>query len=110
LVNLLSNAIKYSPLNKQIKIWIGKESDAVVLKVEDQGIGIDNKDVDKVFDRFYRAAGENEKTYPGFGIGLFLAREIIERHHGSIFVESQKGKGSIFTIKLPMDRIRKTVQ
>ena len=63
--------------------------------------GIEEKDHKKIFDRFYRVGGMSEQTYPGFGIGLFIAKSIIERHHGFIKVESEKNKGAIFTFYLP---------
>ena len=75
----------------------------VTVEVQDYGIGIDKKDQPKIFDRFYRIEGKSEQTFPGFGIGLFTASEIITRHYGTITVESEKGKGSLFTVNLPIE-------
>jgi signal transduction histidine kinase len=69
--------------------------------VTDFGIGIDKADQNKIFERFYRVEGRNEKTFSGFGIGLFIAKEIVERHEGKISVESITGRGSTFTFSLP---------
>ena len=109
LSNLLTNAVKYSPNSKNIEVSV-QHADAgnVAVNVKDQGIGIDKKDQGKIFERFYRAEGWSEQTYPGFGIGLFIASEIIHRHNGSISVESEKGKGSCFTFTLPVHQIKKT--
>jgi signal transduction histidine kinase len=60
------------------------------------------KKVNKIFERFYRSRGKAEQTYPGFGIGLFIANEFIQKHGGQVWVESEKGKGSIFTFALPI--------
>jgi signal transduction histidine kinase len=102
LINFLSNAIKYSPNSDKVEVWIRQsEKKCVSVSVKDFGIGIDEKDHEKIFERFYRAGGKEEQTFPGFGIGLFIAKEIIERHGGTIGLTSQKGKGSVFTFTLP---------
>jgi PAS domain S-box-containing protein len=103
LINFLTNAIKYSPDSHKIEVWIqqmGKNE--VSVNVKDYGIGIDKKFHEKIFERFYRAEGKKEQTYPGFGIGLFIAKEIVQRHNGSIYLTSEKGKGSFFTFTLPV--------
>lgn len=101
LINLVNNAVKYSPSNKEINVYVEKDgNDYVKVKVKDEGIGIAKKDLNKVFNRFYRVEGEKQDTFAGFGIGLFLCKEIIERHGGTIEVESEKGKGSVFSFKL----------
>lgn len=103
LFNLLTNAIKYSPKTNSIEISVHQtDQNAVAVSVADHGIGIDKKDHKKIFERFYRVDGKTEQTYPGFGIGLFIASEIINRHHGTISVESEKMKGSTFTFTLPV--------
>lgn len=97
LINFITNAIKYSPDSKDIVIRIQKhKNNQVSVSVKDQGIGIEKKNHKNIFKRFYRIGGKSEETYSGFGIGLYLAREIIERHNGSITVKSKKGKGSDF--------------
>ncbi|HEX3079809.1 MAG TPA: PAS domain S-box protein, partial [Puia sp.] len=102
LINFLTNAVKYAPNSKTIKIRSVVENDYVIVAVEDEGIGISKEDQEKIFERFYRAEGKNEKTYPGFGIGLFIASEIIQRHDGKIYVTSEPGKGSVFSFALPL--------
>lgn len=103
LINLINNAIKYSPLNRKIDIAIHAHGDKhIAVSVKDLGIGINQQDLQKIFERFYRVSGKNEETYSGFGIGLFIANQIIEKHHGSITVESEAGRGSVFTFILPL--------
>jgi len=101
LINLLINAIKYSPQAKEVIIKTRLTKEEIVVSIQDFGIGIDVDDHEKIFERFYRVQGKNEKTYPGFGIGLFIVKEIISNHQGKIWVESEKGKGSIFYFGLP---------
>ena len=102
LINFLTNAIKYSPNSDKVEVWVRQsEKDRVSVSVKDFGIGIEEKDHEKIFERFYRVGGKEEQTFPGFGIGLFIAKEIIQRHDGIIGLVSQKGKGSIFTFTLP---------
>ncbi len=102
IINLINNAIKYSPAKTNIEISINKAGDKIAVSVKDSGIGIAKKDVEKIFERFYRVTGKNEHAFSGFGIGLFLADEIIKRHNGEIKVESELNKGSIFTFTLPL--------
>ncbi|MES2774882.1 MAG: ATP-binding protein [Bacteroidota bacterium] len=102
-INIVTNAIKYSANGDKIDIWIRKANDNMVeVSIKDYGIGIDKEEHKKIFERFYRVNGKLEETYAGFGIGLFLANEIIERHNGSINIESEKGKGAVFTFTLPI--------
>ncbi len=103
LVNLLTNAIKYSPAAESVEVKVSRGAQAAIIRVKDSGIGIDKKDHQKIFERFYRVEGKSEQTYPGFGIGLFIASEIIQRHNGTITVESEKGKGSEFIVTLPLN-------
>ncbi|MDT0677703.1 PAS domain S-box protein [Autumnicola musiva] len=101
LINLVTNSIKYSPFNWEIEVKIEKSSvDKVLVSVKDFGIGIDKQNQQKIFKRFYRIDEKSEETYSGFGIGLYLAREIIERHNGIIEVKSEIGRGSVFTFTL----------
>lgn len=102
LTNLLTNAIKYSPDCREVKVESFIENNNVVVSVEDSGIGINKKDQQKIFERFYRVEGKNEKTFPGFGIGLFISMEIIHRHNGDIGVKSEPGKGSVFYFSIPV--------
>ncbi len=102
ITNFLTNAIKYSPESLEIYVESNVAEDNVFVSVEDRGIGISKADQKKIFERFYRVEGKNEKTFPGFGIGLFIAAEIIQRHGGVIGVNSAIPKGSIFYFSLPI--------
>lgn len=102
LINFLTNAVKYSPDAVEIKVKTEIKDNSAVLSVKDSGIGINKIDQEKIFQRFYRVEGKNEKTYPGFGIGLFIASEIIKRHSGKIGVQSEPGKGSVFYFSIPI--------
>lgn len=104
IINFVTNAIKYSPGKKQVDVAIEKEGESQVkLSVKDHGIGIDKEHHHKIFDRFYRAVGSSQRQYAGFGIGLFMAREIIQRHSGFVSVESKNGEGSVFSFTLPVE-------
>jgi len=100
--NFLSNAIKYSPKETIIKINSRLSGNNVQVSVTDEGIGIKPKDQEKLFQRFYRVENEQMKHISGFGIGLYLSSEIIQRHKGKIWVESTEGKGSTFFFSLPL--------
>ena len=103
MINFLTNAIKYSPDSNKIDVSIHRTINGrVAFTVKDYGIGIDKEEQEKIFERFYRAKGKEEQTYPGFGIGLFIAKEFVEKHDGQVSVESYKGSGSMFTFTLPI--------
>ncbi|KAA0129319.1 PAS domain S-box protein [Chryseobacterium sp. SN22] len=102
LVNFINNAVKYSPEGSTINVsCVTKEGRARVC-VTDEGMGIPVKDQPFVFDRFYRVESEGMKNKKGFGIGLYICKEIVARHHGEIGVESTEGKGSTFWFTLPV--------
>lgn len=101
-LNLLTNAIKYSPDAKEVDIDILCSKAAVTIAVKDFGIGIPDEYIDKIFERFYRVEEQVANTFGGFGIGLYIAAEIIRYHNGSITVKSEKGKGSVFYLTLPL--------
>lgn len=102
LINLISNAIKYSPAKSLINIEISKSDQNGMVSITDQGIGIAEKDHKKIFERFYRVEGKDEKHFSGFGIGLYLAHSIIERHGGKLTIQSTPQKGSTFTFSIPL--------
>lgn len=104
LINLMTNAVKYSIKKGDIIVTSEKIQNSVMVSVKDEGIGIDRNYQQKIFERFYRVAGKSEKTFPGFGIGLFIASEIIKSHKGNIGVQSEPGKGSIFYFSLPVTK------
>ena len=100
--NLLSNAIKYSPKSTTIEITCKQVNDLVQVGIKDEGMGIKASDMEKLFDRFYRVESDNTRSIAGFGVGLYLCSEIIKRHHGKLWVESEYGKGSTFYFTLPL--------
>ena len=102
LSNFLNNAIKYCPDSKKIVVDIENDEEMAICSVQDFGIGIRQDQHEKIFERFHRVSGSNLHTYPGLGLGLFIAKEIIERHDGKIWIESEEGKGSIFYFSLPL--------
>ncbi|KIA89247.1 PAS domain-containing sensor histidine kinase [Kaistella jeonii] len=102
--NLLTNAIKYSPSSKVVNVELSVDEDYAVVSVEDFGIGMDKEELNKIFERFYRVSGDDEETFPGFGIGLFIVKDILERHDGKIRVESIKDEGSKFCFFLPLEK------
>ena len=99
--NFLSNAFKYSDKETPIIVTSAKKNGCILVSVTDKGIGIKPKDQEKLFQRFYRVESEKMKNISGFGIGLYLASEIIQRHKGTIGVESEEGRGATFYFTLP---------
>ncbi|MBC2232742.1 HAMP domain-containing protein [Listeria seeligeri] len=99
--NLLTNAIKFTPTSGTINIRLYQDASHVFVEVEDSGIGISEADIDKVFQRFYKANHSRTREQGSSGLGLSICKKIIHLHHGEIFVESKQGKGTKFTIKLP---------
>jgi PAS domain-containing protein len=102
LSNLLSNAVKYSPKGKAIEIQCDLIDGNAQVSIKDEGMGIKQQDIDKLFSRFYRVNSKHTQQISGFGIGLYLCAEIIERHDGRIWVESKSGVGSTFHFTLPL--------
>jgi signal transduction histidine kinase len=98
--NLLTNAIKYTDAGGTISISVSENDDAVTICVADTGIGIPEQEQTQIFHKFYRASGDDAQSRGGHGLGLPLARDIVEMHHGSIRVESEPGEGSRFYIDL----------
>lgn len=101
ILNLLTNAVKYSPDANNVIVKLSQNQDAVTVNVQDFGIGIDKKNAQKIFERFYQV-GNKKRTNLGLGMGLYISKEIIERHGGTIAVSSTKGKGSTFMVTLPI--------
>ncbi|MGM9478083.1 ATP-binding protein [Pedobacter sp. GSP4] len=104
--NLVGNAAKYSPMGSKIMINAGKDLDQVSVSVSDQGMGISKEDQQFIFDRYYRVKNRQMGSIAGFGIGLYLCREIIEHHRGKISLLSEPQKGTIFTFSLPLETDR----
>ena len=100
---LLDNAIKYTPKGGKINVSVSKKNRYVFLRVKDNGVGIPEEDIPYVFDRFYRSDKSRSKTDSGgYGLGLSIAKRIVGIHKGTIKVESTSGKGSVFTVRLPL--------
>ena len=104
--NLINNAIKYCPESKKIVINLRSRGPMAICTVQDFGNGIRKDQLNKIFERFYRITGDNLHTYPGLGLGLYISKEIIERHYGKIWVESEVGKGSSFHFGLPIAKYK----
>ena len=99
---LINNAIKYSPEGKEVRVSVRIKGKKAVIEVRDQGIGISEKEIPHIFDRFYRADSSRNKTIvDGYGLGLSIAKSIVDAHKGEIKVESEVGKGSRFIVVLP---------
>lgn len=102
ITNLISNAVKYSPQSTTINIACVTGSAKAVVSVKDQGMGISQEELPKLFERYYRAKDSEKQHIAGFGIGLYLSCEIVKRHNGNIWAESEPGKGSTFYFTLPV--------
>ncbi len=102
LVALLDNALKYTPYEGSVSLALSTETHEAMVKVSDTGIGIAPEDIPHIFERFYRADRARSRERGGSGLGLAIVQSIVQQQHGTIEVESTPGKGSTFTIKLPM--------
>jgi signal transduction histidine kinase len=102
LVNLISNAIKYSPDAEKVIVSQKKDTDKVIVSVQDFGMGIPKEEQHKIYERFFRAKGKREGNIPGLGLGLFISSEIVKQHGGELWVKSKVGKGSTFYFTLPL--------
>ncbi|RZJ27842.1 MAG: HAMP domain-containing histidine kinase [Flavobacterium sp.] len=102
LVNVLDNAIKYSPEAPRIDVYTENVKDFVIIKIKDQGSGMSKAAQKRIFEKFYREHTGDLHNVKGHGLGLSYVKRIVDDHNGEIFVESEKGKGSTFIIKLPL--------
>jgi PAS domain S-box-containing protein len=102
LANLITNGIKYSPAGASINISAAKENEYLKFQVADTGFGMSSEDLKKIFTRFYRVKDANTRQIQGTGLGLAIVKSIIESHHGKITVASEVGKGTTFTVFLPL--------
>jgi two-component system NtrC family sensor kinase len=100
--NLLSNAIKYTPEGGQIKVWTEERDGQLLFHVQDTGIGISLDDQPHLFEKFYRVKGKETEGISGTGLGLAIVKAIVEKHRGRVWVDSQVGEGSTFTLLLPV--------
>lgn len=101
--NFLSNAIKYSPKADLVEVTVTADNAFVTVCVKDFGIGISESNLRKIFDRFYRV-DESSRKFSGLGIGLYISNQIISRHQGKVWVDSEYGKGSEFYFKIPINQ------
>jgi signal transduction histidine kinase len=104
-VNLIDNAIKYSRKGGLVEVYTRKEHDNLLVFVKDYGIGISEKDLPHIFDRFYRAdTSRSKEVSAGYGLGLSIAKKVAQAHGGKIEVKSKPGEGSTFIVSMPLSR------
>ncbi|MEN9801178.1 MAG: two-component histidine kinase PhoR, partial [Actinomycetota bacterium] len=102
--NLLENAIKYSDPGTSVEVSVRRADGEVMIEVRDRGVGIPAKEIDRIFERFYRVDRARSRETGGTGLGLSIARHIAHNHGGDILVHSVEGAGSTFTLQLPSHR------
>jgi signal transduction histidine kinase len=101
-MNLVSNAIQYSHPGGEVTLILEKSASDAIIQIQDTGIGISPEEQTRIFDRFYRVNSDRSRSTGGAGLGLAIAEAIVKNHNGQIQVQSELGKGSIFTIRLPL--------
>lgn len=101
--NLLSNAIAYTSEGGKVTVWTQRKDDLVITHIQDTGEGIPKESLPHLFTKFFRISGKLEQTSKGTGLGLYISKEIVQMHHGEIWVESEVGKGSTFSFSLPTE-------
>lgn len=102
LVNLLSNAMRYTSEGGSVEVCVARDRRNVLLSVKDTGMGIAKEDIPRVFSRFWRSEASREREAGGLGVGLSLTKEIVDRHNGTISVDSEEGVGTTFTLHIPV--------
>jgi len=102
-VNLFSNAIKYTGESGEIRVQAREERSRAVIDVTDNGVGIPEEDLPRIFDCFYRGSGEAVKKTSGLGLGLAIVKRIAEAHGGSVSVKSKVGEGTTFSVRIPLE-------
>lgn len=103
-INLISNAINYTPANGKVKVMVSQNEKYAYVVVKDTGVGIEKNEIPRIFERFYRVDRARSRNSGGTGLGLAIVKHLVEAHKGSITVESEKGKGTSFTVKLRKNR------
>lgn len=101
-VNILDNAIKYSPNEPVIDVYTENVKDTIIIRIKDQGAGMSKAATKKIFNKFYREHTGDLHNVKGHGLGLAYVKQIVDDHHGQVYVESEKGKGSTFIVKIPL--------
>jgi signal transduction histidine kinase len=107
--NIIENAIKYSEKDSKIEVTLYQERNRACISVRDEGIGISQSEINRIFERFYRVKKDRSRTTGGSGLGLYITKKIIDMHQGEIDIKSIENIGSIFTIKLPMNLYSQTI-
>ncbi|TDX52656.1 two-component system histidine kinase PnpS [Orenia marismortui] len=102
MINLIDNAIKYTPQGGKVKVSVDPKEEKLILEVEDNGIGIPEDDLPRIFERFYRVDKARSRKLGGTGLGLSIVKHIVEEHQGNISVESEIGQGTRFSVELPI--------
>ncbi|ASJ55840.1 histidine kinase [Brevibacillus formosus] len=101
-VNLISNAVKYSPHGGHVRVSCRQDGNRLLVEVQDEGLGIPSEAIPHLFTKFYRVDNSDRRAIGGTGLGLAIVREIVHMHHGEVAVTSESGKGSTFTVTLPL--------
>jgi signal transduction histidine kinase len=104
LVNLVNNAVKYSPAQTTIHVGVRPEQAHVILEVHNEGKALSQAQLEHIFEPFYRTLDAENSPIKGWGLGLAISKEIVERHGGQIWAESSEGKGITFFVKLPISQ------
>lgn len=106
LTNLISNALNYTPAGGSVTIWVEQTGGEVVTRIKDTGQGIPKEAIPHLFTKFFRVSGKLEQGSKGTGLGLYISKSIIDMHHGRIWVQSELGKGSIFSFSIPVQTLQ----
>lgn len=109
MVNLMSNAMRYTDADGYVKVSVKTDRGDVLMSVQDTGIGIAKEDIPQTFARFWRSDVSRERVSGGLGVGLSLTKEIVDKHNGTILVESELGRGTTFTLRIPRDQKRRNL-
>ena len=108
IVNLLSNAMRYTDVNGLVNVTVGESQEDVVISVSDTGIGIAKEDIPQAFSRFWRSDSSRARASGGLGVGLSITKEILDRHNGTISIESELGRGTTFSLHIPHTQAPRT--
>jgi two-component system phosphate regulon sensor histidine kinase PhoR len=106
--NLIDNAVKYSKEKLSIRITTQNSGKFLVIRIEDNGIGMNKETQRRIFEKFYRAHTGNVHNVKGFGLGLSYVKSVVDAHHGRIKVDSALGRGTVFTLEMPLTRQEQT--
>ena len=109
-VNLMSNAMRYTDEDGWVVVSVGSDHSDAIISVRDTGIGIAKEDIPQTFSRFWRSDVSRERVSGGLGVSLSITKEIVDRHNGTISVDSELGKGTTFTIRVPLNRGRRNLK